>query len=175
MESTVTEDTSPTDTSNAPTQVTCPAAKDPAVRMFIVAGMTLAGALWCIWDAFILGHYPYAPLSEDVNKFAGWAFNHFLPVVLLPVSIVFGVWGFVFLKRVLVADSEGIGYKGKTKYSWDDVTKLDASDLAEKKILRLHVKGRSKPLVLDSWKLENFVNLVAVVEDNVPEDVERTV
>jgi len=171
----MTEDTSPTDTNTAPTQVTCPAAKDPAVRMFIVSGMTLAGALWCIWDAFILGHYPYAPLSEDLNKFAGWAFNHLLPVILLPIAIDFGVRGFVFLKRVLVADPEGIGYKGKTKYPWSDVTKLDASDLAEKKILRLHIKGRKKPLDLDSWKLENFVSLVAVVEDNVPEDVDRTV
>jgi hypothetical protein len=168
------EESSAPDTNEAPQQVTCPAAKDPAVRLFIVSGMTLAGALWCIWDAYILGHYPYAPIHEDINKFAGWAFNHFLPVILLPVAIVTGVWGYVFLKRVLVANQEGIGYQGKTRYTWDDVTKLDASELAEKKILRLQVKGREKPLVLDAWKLENFVDLVALVEEKVPDDRQTT-
>jgi hypothetical protein len=164
------EEPSAQDTGQTPQRVTCPATKDLAVRLWIVAGLAAAGAIWCFWDAYIAGSYPYAPLSEDINQWMGWAFNHYTPVVLGPIAIVFGVWGWIALNRVLIADEQGIGYKGKTRYAWDDVTKLDASDLAEKKILRLHVKDRNKPLVLDALNLQNFKELVAVVEQNVPDD-----
>ena len=152
-----------------PSRVECPATKDPAVRVFIMAAMALAFGLWCAYDAYVLDKYPY---GEAVNEMASWAFNHFLPVVLVPVGLILLVKGVLMLRRVLVADAEGIGYVGKSKIAWGEVTELDASDLADKKILRL--SGTDRTLVLDSWKLQNFPQLVAVVEAHVPREKWRT-
>jgi len=82
------------------------------------------------------------------------------------------VWGIRFLLRRLVADAEGIGYVGGTKVRWSDVTELDASILKSKQILCLR-HGGGRKFVLDAWKLENFRDLVAVVEAHVPATANR--
>jgi hypothetical protein len=152
-------------------RVECPATKDPAVRLFIVAAMFLGFGIWCAMDAYVAGKYPYAAWNDDVNQFMGWAFNHFAPILLIPVGLVALVWAIVFLRRVLVADEQGIGYKGKPKVAWSDITGLDVSDLPDKKILRIHHTESGKPLVLDAWKLQNFREIVAFIEDHTPEEV----
>ena len=147
-------------------RVECPPTRDPAVNYFIGAGMLLVFGLWCFYDHYIMGHYQYPP-DGDVNKLAKYYFNHFGGIVLPLGGLIPLVLGIRILRRVLVADAEGIRYPGYPAVAWKDVKKLDAADLAGKGILRLDY-GQAKPLVLDSWRLQNFKTLVAFVETHVP-------
>jgi hypothetical protein len=149
-------------------RVECPPARDPAVRLFIFAGMLMAFGLWCYYEAFVLGKYKLPP-KPGVNDLFGYYLNHWGTVILPLGGLVPLALGIRFLRRVLVADGEGIRYAGSPAVAWKDVKRLDATDLAGKGILRLDC-GRTKPLVLDSWKLQNFKALVAFVEQHVPAD-----
>ncbi len=158
---------------SSPERVECPATKDPAVRLFILAGMLIAFGAYCFIDGYVLDKYPHKSLSEDINVWANWALNHYGPFVLIPPGILFAVWGVVFLRRKLVADANGIGYAGRQQIAWDKIEKLDASRLASKGILELYY-GTAKPLKLDSWKLRNFKPLVAFVESHTSAETETT-
>jgi len=147
-------------------QIECPPARDPAVRLFIMAAMLLVLGLWCFYDAYIKGAYPY-PADGDVNKLAKFYFNHVGGIALPLAGLVPLVMGLRFLKRILVADAETIRVPGTPAVAWKDVKRLDATDLPGKGILRLEY-GKDKPMVLDSWKLQNFKKLVAFVENHVP-------
>jgi hypothetical protein len=149
-----------------PERIECPPARDPAVRLFIMAGMLLLFGLWCFYDAFIAGNYP-KPTDNDINDLAKHYFNHVGGIALPLAGLVPLVLGLRFLKRILIADAETIRVPGAPTVAWKDVKRLDATDLAGKGILRLEY-GKDKPLVLDSWKLQNFKNLVAFVEHHVP-------
>ncbi len=149
-------------------RIECPPARDPAVRLFIMAGMLLVFGLWCFYDHYIMGHYQYPP-DGDVNKLAKYYFNHFGGIILPLGGLIPLIMGIRFLRRILVADAEGLRYPGNPAIAWKDVKRLDATDLAGKGILRLDC-GQAKPLVLDSWKLQNFKALVAFVERHVPAD-----
>jgi hypothetical protein len=145
-------------------RVECAATKDPAVRLFILAALLLGFAVWCFLDrrqppaAWDLGH---------INEISSYLLNNWGPLLLAPLGIVALIWGVVFLRRVLVADEEGIGYRGKQKIAWSDVTRLDASQLESRHILYVEY-GDGGRLKLDAWKLRSFRELVAVVERNVP-------
>ena len=157
-----------TNETSPPQRVECPPSREPAVRLFIIAGMLLAFGLWCAYEYYILGEYHLPTDTEPtVNDYAGYVFNAWGGVVLPLAGLVPLAMGILFLRRKLVADAEGITPPGGSKIAWSDVTKLDASDLAGKGILRLE-HGADKPLVLDSWKLQNFKALVAFVETHVP-------
>ncbi len=152
----------------APTSVTCPAAKDPAVRKFIMAGMLIGVGIYCWIDAS-LGKYP-PPEAWDfahINEAAGHALNHWTPWIAIPAGALMGLLGVRALRRVLTADAEGMGYKGADKLPWDKITALDASRLKGKGILKVEYEGGEK-LVLDSWKLRNFRELVGFVEAHSP-------
>ena len=152
-----------------PQRVEARATKDPAVRMFIFAALLLAFGIYCFIDAYIRHKYPHQPFSESLNAWSKWAFNHIGPFVFVPVGLVALAWGIFFLRRKLLADPEGIGYLGKEKIPWDQVTKLDATRLQSKGVLHLYC-GEAKKLTLDSWKLESFRDLVALVERHVAPD-----
>ena len=146
--------------------VQCPAARDPAIRLFIGAAMALAFAGWMIYDAYVAKKYPY-PVPYELNAFATHVFNHYGPFVLAPLGAGLAIWGIATLRRVLVADAEGIGYRGQARRPWADITSADASRLATKGILVLHFRNGGR-LVLDSWKLIRFRDLVAYVEAHMP-------
>jgi len=110
-------------------------------------------------------NYP-KPDPFDLNQYLKYAFNHFLPIGLIPAGLVLLIWGIATLKRRLVADAEGIGYLGKEKTPWSDIERLDAARLKDKGILQLYSR-RGRKLTLDGWKLENFQELVALVERHV--------
>lgn len=152
-----------------PASVECPAAKDPAVRMFILAAMMIGIGVWCLLD---MHNYPYKSISEDVNVFLRYAFNHYSPIVLLPLGLLAGLKAAMGLRRRLVADGEGIGYVGKQKISWSAVKSLDSAKLASKGILNItyDTGAGERTLVLDSWKLQNFRDLVRLVESKLPPD-----
>ncbi len=157
-------------TNDRPTsnRVECPPSKDPPVRLFILAAMLIGFGIYCFVDAYIRDKYPYKPISEDFSAWCNWALNHYGAFVFTIAGLVPLVWGIAFLRRLLVADEEGIGYEGKQKITWDKVQQLDASRLKAKGILYLYYDDHK--LKLDSWKLKNFRNLVAWVENHVPQE-----
>ena len=148
---------------SGPEQVICPSARDPAVRWVLLALLLIGAAAWCIHDS---PNYP-KPEPFDLNKYLGWAFNHFLPVVLLAAAAAVIVRVVVFCRRRLVADGEGIGYAGKARLPWERITRVDARRLKSDGVLLLHA-GDEVKLKLDSWRLRNFRQLVAFIERRVP-------
>ena len=70
-------------------------------------------------------------------------------------------------------DELGIGYLGKPKIPWSEVTGLDAAELQDKQILHL-LHNQGQKLTLDGYKLKNFKELVAFVESRVPGGGEQT-
>ena len=152
-----------------PARVECPATKDPAVRLFILAAMMIGIGVWCLLD---MHNYPYKSISEDLNDFFKYVFNHYSPIVLLPLGLLVGLKAVMGLRRRLVADQEGIGYVGRQKISWSAVKSLDSAKLASKGILNItyDTGAGEQTLVLDSWKLQNFRDLVRLVESKLPPD-----
>lgn len=154
-----------------PSSVECRATKDPSVRRFILAAILLGLGAYCFVDHYVLDKYPYPEDGpSDINAYATYLFNHYGPFVLIPPGIVLVVCGALMLRRRLVADQEGIGYVGKQKVPWTAVRSLDTAKLANKGILRLRYDAGDgdKTLVLDSWKLQDFRELVKLVEQKVP-------
>jgi len=160
------------DTSNhqAAQRVECPAAKDPAVRLFIVAAMLVGFGVWCALDRKPVSYWT----NGDINKKANYLLNNWGPVLFLPGGLVALVGAISSLRRRLVADEEGIGYAGGKRTRWSDLRRMDAALLEAKGILDLY-DADGRRLRLDSWKLTNFKALVAFVEDHLPQDVERKV
>jgi len=155
-----------------PKHVECPAAKDPAVRMFILAGLLAGIGVWCLTD---LREPPAAWDMQHINEAASYLLNNWGPVVMFPGAAVAAVWAVLFLRRKCVADEEGIcyAYFGKDKLPWGEVQELDASKLKDKQILYLRY-GKGATLTLDAWKMQNFRDLVAFVETHVGEDAKTT-
>ena len=152
-----------------PTSVECPAAREPAVRLFIVAGILIGFGLWCFVDVHIRDKYPRKENANTSEVFSYW-FNHggafvFPLLGLIPLGLAA-----TSLRRKLVADEKGIGYIGKEQISWSAIRSLDASELADKGILRLDYEsgGGKKTLKLCNWKLQNFRSLVLLVEKKAP-------
>lgn len=154
------------ETAEVPDRVECPAAKDPAVRLFIGAGIAFAMGIWCILD---LSNYPYAPPGEDINKFAGWAFNHGLAILGPLIGVIVLLLAVRLMKRTLLADGEGLGYVGKQKIAWDAIESVDATLLKDKGVVIVK-PSQGDELKLDSWKLQNFKPLIALLESKVPEE-----
>jgi len=158
--------TDETQSQKIPARVECPATKDPAVRVFILAAMVIGLGIWCLLD---MHNYPYKSISEDLNAFFAYAFNHFSPIVLLPLGLLAVLRGVLVLRRRRVADQEGIGYVGREKISWSAIKSMDSAKLASKGILNLtyDTGAGERALVLDSWKLRNFRDLVGLVESKL--------
>ena len=154
--------------SNKQAAVVCRPTNDPAVRWFIFAAMMLGFSLWCYSDR---RQPPEAWDTKHINEIAGYVMNNWSPWVLAPAGIIAAGLGIRHLSRKLVADTEGIGYPGG-KVSWSEFTRLDASLLQSKGILCLYYGGGRK-LILDSWKLRDFRQLVAFVEKMLPQGIER--
>jgi len=151
----------------APASVECRAAKDPAVRLLILAAMLLGYGAYCFVDAYIR-HLPEK--TETINDVLKYWLNHGGGIVLPLLGIVVLVKAVAFLRRKLIADETGIGYVGKDKIGWEEVTSLDTSKFEKKGVLGLRYSrgGKEGTLVLDSWKLNNFRELLKLVEAKVP-------
>ncbi len=147
-------------------KVQCAPTTEPAVRWFIFAAMMLGFAGLCFKDRL---EYP-APEAWDIdhiNVAAKYLLNTWGPVVFAPLGLLALTMAGLHLKSKLLADDEGLGYTGKQKYGWDQVKKLDISELQDKGILYLTLDDGSE-MKLDSWKLKDFRDLVALIEKKVP-------
>jgi hypothetical protein len=151
---------------DVPQRVESGATRDPAIRLGIAAVMLMGMGLWCFHDR---GKYdpPEAWDMEHINDAAKHVFNAYGVFAFTPPGVVLGAWALLFLRRKLIADQDGIGYAGKKKIPWGNITKLDASQAKTKGILKLHY-GSGKILTLDNWKLTNFRELIALVESKLP-------
>lgn len=140
---------------------------EPAVRSFIIATLLLGFGAWCWFDK---ASYPppEAWTVEHINDIATYAMNHWGPFLFVPVGAVFLALGIRHLTRKMVADSEGLGYTSGDKILWSNVTAIDASTLKKKGLLKL-TYDQGRRLVLDSYKLQNFRELVGFVERHLPE------
>ena len=147
-----------------PSVVECAAAKDPAVRLFIVTAVFAGWGVYCYIDHYVKGLFPY-PDSSDLNKWASYLVNHYSPWICGPLALAALARGIVFLGRKLRADDAGIGYVGKAQIPWSAIKSLDTSK-AKQGLIRLHYDAGGVPrtLVLDSWKLRHFRDLVLLVE-----------
>ena len=150
-------------------RVVCPPSREAAVRLFIVAAILIGFGIYCFIDSFVRDDYPYVKLSEDLNGWAGWAFNFFGTFLFTGLGVILLVMAIVSLTRTMSADAEGIGYVGKAKTPWSSVISLDASRLAKKQILTLTCQD-GRRIKLDGYKLRNFKQLVAFVEQHVTQD-----
>jgi hypothetical protein len=152
----------------SPAEVECPAANDPGVRMFIVAAMCIAFAVWCFMDPN--KQQPKYWDMDHATDVARYVTNAIMPYVLAPIGVLLVIWGIVYMGRRLIADDEGIGYDGKQKIRWNEFKKMDASKL-KKGLLYLYYGPDEKKLTLDSWKLKNYKPLIEFVESHLPREL----
>ena len=152
---------------DTPQRVECPAAKDPSVRRFIIAGMFIGMAIWCLTDQ---REYPSEWSVKNINDVSGYIFNNIGPYILFPIGVLAAIHGILMLRRRLVADESGIGYAGKEQIPWSAVTGLDTTKF-NKGILRLiyAADGAERRFTLDEVKLQNFKALVQLIEAKVPD------
>ena len=149
-------------------RIDCPPAKDPAVRWFIFAAMMIGFGVWTVYDHYVAGNYPY-PEPYALNPYLKYLFNHYVPWLLLPAGLIALGAGIRQLCRKLVADEDGLAYGRGGNVRWDDVEKLDASMLQKKGIIRLQCRDE-RTVILDSWKIQDFRDLVAFIERHIPPD-----
>ena len=133
------------------------------MRLFIGAAMLAGMAIWCLTD---LRATPKDWSFDSINEIAGYLLNNWGPVVFFPAALLLALRAVMFLRRTLVADQEGIGYVGKDKLAWGDVRSVDTLRFDKKGVLALLYQrdGQDKRLVLDGWKLQNFKDLLKLVE-----------
>ncbi|MDY7009802.1 MAG: hypothetical protein SVV80_03520 [Planctomycetota bacterium] len=153
-----------------PASIECPATREPAVRLFIVAGIFIGFGIWCFVDAHIKKKYPPEMKEGNTSDVFTYYFNHGGAVVFPLLGLIPLGLAVASLRRKLLADDKGIGYAGKRQITWSAVKSLDSSQLADKGILRLEYEtgGGQKTLKLCSWKLQNFRSLVMLLENKVP-------
>jgi len=146
------------------TQVTCPPAWDLLLRPAILAVALLSFGVWCMTD-----QRPAETFSiENINPWGSWAMNFYGQFLFTALGLTAAFFTVRILRRKLIADSQGVGFVGKDKVLWSDVTGLDASELKEKQILYL-LRGSGEKYALDGFNLRNFRDLVAFVEAHVPQ------
>ncbi len=158
--------------STPPENVTCGPNRDPAVRLFIASAMFIGFAIYCFVDAVPA---PEAWSLEHINPATEYVLHIGGPWVFGLAGIIPLVFAILFLKRTLTADKDGIGFSDGEKIPWSSITKLDATDLKSKGILALHYTtegSREGKIKLDDWKLNNFRDLMAIVENNVPKNIQ---
>jgi hypothetical protein len=152
---------------SAPQRVECPAAREPAVRRTIVAAALIGLGLWCYMDRNKYTR-PDDWSLKNVNDVSRYVFNNWGPYAFLPAGVAVLIWMAAGMRKKLIADEEGIGYDGSEKIAWDEVQKLDARKIQSKGAVTLYTEKRR--LVLDSYYLTNFSELMALVEHRVPAD-----
>jgi hypothetical protein len=143
-------------------RVECRAALDPCVRMFIIALMLLGYGLYCAYDLFVAQKY------DPSEQMAIYVYN-LACVLLVPIGAVCLVWGVVMLRRRLAADQEGIGFLGHEKVAWGQIHRIVMRGKGRLDLYYKDKDGEEDVLGLDSWKLKNFAELVALVEAKTPQ------
>jgi hypothetical protein len=153
-----------TDTTN---RVECKAAKDPVVRLFILAAMLIGFGVYC----YVTRTEPTGKsITKDLNGWLSWAMGEYLPFACIPPGVLVAVAAVLAAKKRLVADAQGIGYLGQEQIAWSAITAVDAARLQTKGLLFIHY-GQGKTLRLCDWKLTDFKPMVAFLEAHLPAGV----
>jgi hypothetical protein len=130
-----------------------------------VALVLLGGGIYCYLDR---GNFPKPDdwSVKNINSVIGYVVNNWGPYVMVPAGALFLALAVLGMRKMLLADAEGIGFGGQQKLPWSQVDSLDGRRLQSKGIVVLHAGPRR--LVLDSYYLMNFHELIALVERHVP-------
>ena len=146
-------------------QLECPVDKDPAVRIFIGAGMCLAGAIYC--HATPPDTQPEGPFSMDkINHYAEWHLFFYGRWVLGALAVILAILASRVLRRQIIADDEGMTVNRRHHYAWSEFTGIDASLLAKKGQLALK-RTSGDDVVLRRYQYKNFKALVELIEQHV--------
>lgn len=145
------------------TQVVCPVARDLVVRPLILAAALIGFGIWCAFD-----QQEYATFDENMNTWLTWAMNFYGQFIFTALGLIPLYFAVRAMRRKVIADETGVGFLGREKVAWAGVTGLDASELKDKQILYL-LHGQGQRYALDGFDLRNFAELVAFVEDHVPQ------
>jgi hypothetical protein len=148
------------------TRIEAPSSSDPFIRKMIIALVVLGFGIYTIIDHYFLGNFKDDP---DFNLHMKFLFNHYIPYLLVPMGLAILVLAMILRSRRLQADGNGIGYAGKPRIAWNEITKVDATLLAEKGLLTIFY-GQGKKWKLDSYNFRNFKAVVAFLEKHVPAD-----
>jgi hypothetical protein len=158
-----------TSTPSAETKpLVCSVMRDPVVRMAIAVAMFIGFAVYCRVD---VEDKPTVWDLKHINDVAKWGLHVYGPYAFGVPAAAWAVWTVMFIRRKLIADEDGIRYRyfNSDPIAWEDITRVDASKLKSKGIVVLHY-GRGGKMTLDSWKLSNFKQLVALIETKIPDD-----
>ncbi|NLF32750.1 MAG: hypothetical protein GX591_17895 [Planctomycetes bacterium] len=142
--------------SSAPASVECGFAGEPAIRWAVPTALALGFGIYSIYE-WATGKFDRAVQPTT------WYFTVGCALLLPPVGLALLGVLVVRLRRRLVADGEGIGYAGRQKVGWDQVTRLV---LRGKGLVDLHYQadGRDEVMTLDSYYLKNYDALMALVD-----------
>jgi len=105
---------------------------------------------------------------KNINDWGTWALNFYGQFIFTALGLVALFFTIRILRRKLVADEQGVGFVGKERILWSDVTGLDATELKDKQILYV-LHGSVGRYPLDGFNLRNFRELVDFVETHVPQ------
>lgn len=144
------------DQTTTPQSVTCPTATDPIIRRVIMVLICLGFGVYSIYE-LAAGHY------QEPGQEATRMFTIGCAVILTPVGLFLLVTLFKMMTAKFEADQQGLGPAGKPKVAWSQVTKLIQRG---KGLLNVeyNVDGEPGVLKLDSWKLQNFDQLVQLID-----------
>ena len=149
-----------------PARVECLPTREPTVRRTLLAVLFLGMGLWCYSERDNPRYQWPADWRSNINQALGYVLNNWLPYLLVPAGVLTLIWMLVQLRKRLLADDGGIGYAGKARIAWSEVDSLDATRLESKGIVVLHAGDRR--MVLESYYLTNFRELMALVDRHVP-------
>jgi hypothetical protein len=122
----------------------------------IAVALVLGFGLYSVYE-LATGEYDRAAQVES------WYFTVACAAVLTPVGLVLLVMLIGRSRRRLVADGEGIGYAGRRKVGWEEITRLV---IRGKGLVDVHYGGgdREGVLTLDSYYLKSYDALMAFVD-----------
>ena len=152
------------DANNKSKTITCPADRDPGVRLLIAAALCVAGVVYCLLTP---EPKPEGPLAtKTANEYAKWWLYIYGPWVLGAGAVFLAGYAAMVFRRLIVADDEAITVNRKRRLAWSQFVGLDAGELKDKGRLTLRVAD-GDDVVLDKYKYKNFKELVALVETKV--------
>ncbi len=128
--------------------------------MYII--LTLGATIYCYYDGWISEKY----FNEPSNL---W-FNRIGSVVLAVAFVVLVIGFFVILKTRIAADDDGIDVNGKAKIPWKDIAAIDDSNVEKGLVNILYtIDGQEKKWVADSYKIDQFDELLDVISRHRPD------
>ena len=147
--------------------VECRVPKATINRMLFITLLLFGVAGYFAYDTFLAKDDQGEAKYSMEKKAADYIFNLTGSIIMPLAGLAQLARVLITSKRKLVADQEGIALAGKAKVPWSQVDKLVTRG---KGLLEVcYKKGNGQGVIkLDSFKLDNFNELVALIEAKTP-------